>query len=98
MRELRAVWLTDTLVLLLIQVNHPSIVCFGSGQDEICSRGHSHTPQTLQRASLLSSDSLIILMGLLKATVTVLGVECSEPVLLGGARSGEVVEAFATGS
>lgn len=32
MRELRAVWLTDTLVLLLIQVNHPSIVCFGSGQ------------------------------------------------------------------
>lgn len=40
---------------------------------------------------------MIILMDLLKATVTVPGVECSEPVLLGEARSGEVMEAFATG-
>ena len=57
--------MAESLVLLKVQADRPSAVQFRARC--ICSRGRRHTLQTLQRPPELSTDSLIILMGLLES-------------------------------
>ena len=67
--------MAESLVLLKVQADPPSAVQFRARC--ICSRGRRHTLQTLQRPLELSSDSLIILMGLLEGDSESPGVPCS---------------------